>query len=84
MKRYLLICATAALLAVPALAFGRATTTVTVEPNPNSFTFEPKTVTKNVGAGADGLGHARRSKAVRVGQRYRGGRAAECQRGNGK
>jgi plastocyanin len=52
MKRYLLIGATAALLAVPALAFGRATTTVTVEPNPNSFTFEPKTVTKNVGAGA--------------------------------
>jgi plastocyanin len=51
MKRYLLIGATLALLAIPALAFGRATTTVTVAPN-NSFTFGPKTVTKNVGAGA--------------------------------
>ncbi len=50
MRRYLLIGA-AALLAIPALAFGRATTAVTVAPN-DSLTFGPKTVTKNVGAGA--------------------------------
>lgn len=47
-RRYLLICIAAALLAIPALAFGRATTTVTVAPN-NSFTFGPKTVTQSVG-----------------------------------
>ena len=51
MRRYLLIGAMLVLLAIPALAFGRATTTVTVSPN-GSFTFGPKTVTKNVGAGA--------------------------------
>jgi plastocyanin len=51
MRRYLLAGAAAALLVLPALAFGRATTTVTVAPN-NSLTFGPKTVTKNVGAGA--------------------------------
>jgi plastocyanin len=50
MRRYLLIGATLVLLAIPALAFGRATTTVTVSPN-NSFSFSPKTVTKTVGAG---------------------------------
>jgi len=50
MRRYLLIAATVALLAVPALAFGRATTTVTVAPN-NSLTFSPSAVTKTVGAG---------------------------------
>jgi len=51
MRRYLLIGATVALLAVPALAFGRATTTITVEPGVGN-TFGPTTVTKNVGAGA--------------------------------
>jgi plastocyanin len=51
MRRYLLIGATVALLAVPALAFGRATTTVTVESG-GLNQFGPKTVTKNVGAGA--------------------------------
>jgi plastocyanin len=50
MRRYLLIGATLVLLVIPALAFGRATTTITVAPN-GSFTFGPKTVTKNVGAG---------------------------------
>jgi plastocyanin len=50
MRRYLLIGAAAAMLAIPALAFGRATTTVTVAPS-GSLTFGPKTVTKNVGAG---------------------------------
>jgi len=49
MRRYLLIGATVALLAVPALAFGRATTTVTLT-NTNSFT--PSSVTKTVGAGS--------------------------------
>jgi plastocyanin len=49
MRRYLLIGATIALLAVPALAFGRATTTtVTVQ---NNF-FNPQTARKAVGAGA--------------------------------
>src|SRR3954451_4332482 len=51
MRRYLVIGAAAALLAIPALASGRATTTtVTVAPN-ESLTYGPKTVTKNVGAG---------------------------------
>ena len=50
MRRYLVIGAAAAVLAIPALAFGRATTAVTVAPN-GSWTFGPKTVTKNVGAG---------------------------------
>jgi plastocyanin len=49
MRRYLLIGAAAALLAIPALATG-ATTTITVSPN-NSLSFGPKVVTKNVGAG---------------------------------
>src|SRR3954470_18610255 len=47
MKRYLLIGATVALLTVPALAFGRATTTVGV----NSNFFAPQNVTKTVGVG---------------------------------
>ena len=51
MRRYLLIGVAAALLAVPALASGRATTTVTVAPGDN-LTYGAKTVTKNVGAGA--------------------------------
>jgi plastocyanin len=51
MRRYLLIGATIALLAIPALAFGRATTTVAVGPN-GSLAFSPKSVTKTVGAGA--------------------------------
>ena len=51
MRRYLLIGTAAALLAIPALASGRATTTVTVAPN-NANTFGPKSVTKNVGAGS--------------------------------
>jgi plastocyanin len=51
MRRYLLIGATVALLAIPALAFGRATTTVTVESG-GFNQFGPKTVTKNVGAGS--------------------------------
>jgi plastocyanin len=51
MRRYLLMGATVALLAVPALAFGRATTTVTVESG-GFNQFGPKTVTKNVGGGA--------------------------------
>ena len=50
MRRYLLIGAAAAMLTIPALAFGRATTTVTVAPN-GSLSFAPKAVTKNVGAG---------------------------------
>jgi plastocyanin len=50
MRRYLLIGTAAALLAIPALAFG-TTTVVTVAPN-NSLSFGPKAVTKNVGAGA--------------------------------
>lgn len=50
MRRYLLIGAAATLLAIPALAFGRATTTVTVAPGDN-LTFGPKTVAKTVGAG---------------------------------
>ena len=51
MRRYLLIGTAAALLAIPALASGRATTPITVAPN-NSLSFGPKSVTKNVGAGA--------------------------------
>ncbi len=51
MRRYLLIGAAAVLLAIPALAFGRATTTVTVAPS-NANSFGPKNVTKNVGAGS--------------------------------
>jgi plastocyanin len=51
MRRYLLIGTAAALLAIPALASGRATTSITVSPN-NSLTFGPKSVTKNVGAGS--------------------------------
>ncbi|TMK74341.1 MAG: hypothetical protein E6G49_04155 [Actinobacteria bacterium] len=50
MRRYLLIGATVGLLAVPALAFGRSTTTLTVAPN-DTFTFAPATVSKTVGAG---------------------------------
>ena len=49
MRRYLLIGATVALLAVPALAFaGATTTTVKVQ---NNF-FSPQTAPKTVGAGA--------------------------------
>jgi plastocyanin len=48
MKRYLLIGATVALLAIPALAFGRAATTVKVQ---NNF-FSPQNASKTVGAGA--------------------------------
>jgi plastocyanin len=48
MRRYLLIAIAAAGLAIPALAFGRATTTVTVGDN----FFKPKAVTKTVGTGA--------------------------------
>ena len=51
MKRFLLIGVTAALLAIPALAFGRATTTVTVESG-GFNSFGPKNVSKIVGAGA--------------------------------
>jgi len=51
MRRHLLIGATLVLLAIPALAFGRATTTVKVGPT-NSLAFSPKSVTKTVGAGA--------------------------------
>jgi plastocyanin len=47
MRRYLLIGATVGLLALPALAFGRATTTVNVA---NNF-FSPDGVTKTVGTG---------------------------------
>jgi plastocyanin len=50
-RRYLLAGAAAVLLVLPALAFGRATTTVTVAPN-NSLTYGPKAVTKAVGGGA--------------------------------
>jgi plastocyanin len=48
MRRYLLAGAAAALLALPALAFGGTVTTVTLT---NSNTFSPKTVTKTVGTG---------------------------------
>ncbi|MFL5892874.1 MAG: hypothetical protein ACJ75I_09055 [Solirubrobacterales bacterium] len=48
MKRYLLIGATTALLAIPALAFGGTGTTIMLT---NSNTFNPNTVTKNVGTG---------------------------------
>jgi plastocyanin len=48
MRRYLLIGATVGLLALPALAFGRAATTVKVE---NNF-FQPANPAKTVGAGA--------------------------------
>jgi plastocyanin len=48
MRRYLLIGTAAALLAIPGLAFGRTTTTVTVSDN----AFTPKAVTKTVGTGA--------------------------------
>jgi plastocyanin len=47
MRRYLLLGAVAALLAIPALAFGRATTTVTV----NGNYFKPVRVKQRVGAG---------------------------------
>ncbi len=50
MRRYLLIGTAAALLAIPALAAGRATTAITVAPN-NTNSFGPKSVTTNVGAG---------------------------------
>jgi plastocyanin len=50
MRRYLLAGAAAALLALPALAFGGTTTTVTVEAN-NANAFGPKTVKKTVGDG---------------------------------
>lgn len=49
MRRYLLIGTAAALLAIPALAFGRATTSVELT---NSNTYSPANVTKNVGAGS--------------------------------
>jgi plastocyanin len=48
MRRYLLIGVTVGLLAIPALAFGRATTTVKVQ---NNF-FSPQTTPKTVGTGA--------------------------------
>jgi plastocyanin len=48
MRRYLLIGTAAALLAIPALAFGRATTTVELT---DSNKYSPADVTKNVGAG---------------------------------
>ena len=51
MRRYLLIGAAAAMLAAPALAFGRATTTVTVAPG-GQLAYGPANVTKTVGAGA--------------------------------
>lgn len=51
MRRYLLVGIAAALLAIPAFASGRATTSIEVGPN-NSNSFGPKAVTKNVGAGA--------------------------------
>jgi plastocyanin len=51
MRRYLLIGAAAALLALPALAFGGTNTTVTVAPS-NFNTFGPKNVTKTVGTGS--------------------------------
>jgi plastocyanin len=51
MRRYLLIGTAAALLAIPALASGRATTSVIVAPN-DSFKFGPKVVTRGVGAGS--------------------------------
>jgi plastocyanin len=51
MRRYLLVGAAAALLAVPALAFGRATTTVTVEAG-GANAFGPQNVTESVGAGS--------------------------------
>jgi plastocyanin len=51
MRRYLLAGAAVVLLAIPALAFGRATTTVTVEAG-GFNAFGPKNVTKTVGAGA--------------------------------
>jgi plastocyanin len=38
-------------LAIPTLAIGKATTTITVAPN-NANSYGPKSVTKNVGAGA--------------------------------
>jgi len=49
MRRYLLIGTAAALLAIPALASGRATTSVELT---DSNTYTPPNVTKNVGAGA--------------------------------
>ena len=49
MRRYLLIGAAAALLAVPALASGRAATNVELT---DSNRYTPPNVTKNVGAGA--------------------------------
>jgi plastocyanin len=49
MRRYLLIGTAAALLAIPALAFGRATTSVELT---NTNKYSPASVTKNVGAGS--------------------------------
>src|SRR4051794_4953516 len=49
MRRYLLIGTAAALLAIPALAFGRATTTVELT---DSNKYSPADVTKNIGAGS--------------------------------
>jgi plastocyanin len=49
MRRYLLIGAAAALLAIPTLASGRATTNVELT---DSNRYTPPNVTKNVGAGA--------------------------------
>jgi plastocyanin len=51
MRRYLLAGVAAALLAIPALAFGRATTTITVEAG-GLNKYAPTSVTKTVGAGA--------------------------------
>jgi plastocyanin len=50
MRRYLLLGATAGLLVVPALAFGRVTTAITVEDGGFSQ-FGPKVVRQSVGAG---------------------------------
>ena len=49
MRRYLLIGTAAALLAIPALASGRATTNVELT---NANAYAPANVTKNVGAGS--------------------------------
>jgi plastocyanin len=51
-RRYVAIGAAATLLAIPPLALGRATTTVTVGPPGATTTFAPKTVTQAVGAGS--------------------------------
>jgi plastocyanin len=50
MRRYLAIGAAATLLAIPPLALGGTTTTVTVGPAGHRTTFAPSTVTQAVGA----------------------------------